>query len=94
MTRVASFHLPSHWSLLCFGPRGRGNSLHSRVMVLSEANSQAKEDVGIGWREPGQKGFVHLTRLKGAGKESTHSADPQERGAIGATPVFWVSPGL
>nr|XP_023472263.1 solute carrier family 12 member 3 [Equus caballus] len=36
-------------------------------MVLSEANSQAKEDVGIGWREPGQKGFVHLTRLKGAG---------------------------
>lgn len=63
-------------------------------MVLSEANSQAKEDVGIGWREPGQKGFVHLTRLKGAGKESTHSADPQERGAIGATPVFWVSPGL
>jgi hypothetical protein len=31
--------------------------------VLSEGNSEAKQDMGIGYSQPGQKGCVHHSQL-------------------------------
>nr|XP_019574017.1 PREDICTED: uncharacterized protein LOC109438532 [Rhinolophus sinicus] len=121
------FHLPSHLSLICFGQRGRGNSLGIRVssrtrliiacagglgpglrvprlrhpipwaptrgdllllppvghvLVLSKANSDAKEYVGIGYSD--QDGKAALTRRGSGGAKRVCAA--QTRG-IFQTPL-------
>lgn len=40
------------------------------VLLLSEANSDAKEDSGIGWSEPGQKGYIYRNVQGGGGGEA------------------------
>lgn len=125
--------MPSHLSLICFGQRGRGNSLGIRVssrtrliiacagglgpglrvprlrhpipwaptrgdllllppvghvLVLSKANSDAKEYVGIGYSD--QDGKAALTRRGwgGGGEKSLRRADPRVSGARGVKRVL------
>lgn len=62
--------------------------------MLSEANSEAKEDVGIGWSAPGQKGCVCQLGLEGEGEESLDCTGHLQHGARRGRGVFGVSSRL